>query len=487
MLGATPVGAPMALFRKLLFGISWATGGVLALGLTLIVQQGRSAPDLYSWHDDSILERDFSRRDEASDLSAYRAHEARVFASLSERIPAPGETLRPVSRYHAQNPLRPRDGDFDWNRTFVLETDGAARGAALLLHGLSDSPYSMRALGQWLVARGYLVVGLRMPGHGTTPGALRSTRWRDWRAAVQLAARDAASRVRDGSLIVVGYSTGAALATEYALTALEDDSLPRASNLILFAPAIGVPPIAALAPVQKALAALPGLEKLGWTGILPEYDPYKYNSFPVEAGIQVRALTLEIADRIDALAARGGLAAFPPVLAFETVVDATIVARSIAGGLLDRLPANASELVLFDVNHAASADDLIRPGPRALLELIEAQPSDRYHITVLTNSKPRSPEVAAREHAAGSAGWTSAATGLAWPTGVYALSHVSLPFRPDDPLYGVRQGDRMTLGSLELRGERGVLVLSDENLMRLRYNPFWSYIEARLSRTLGVD
>ena len=32
------------------------------------------------------------------------------------------------------------------------------------------------------------------------------------------------------------------------------------------------------------MARIPGLYKLGWTDVLPEYDPYKYNSFATNAG-----------------------------------------------------------------------------------------------------------------------------------------------------------------------------------------------------------
>ena len=69
---------------------------------------------------------------------------------------------------------------------------------------------------------------------------------------------------------------------------------------------------------------------------------------------------------------------------------------------------------------------------------------------------------------------------LEWPRSIYSLSHVAIPFPPDDPLYGRGGQDEelyFTLGSLEPRGERGVLQVSIENLMRLRYNPFYPYIE----------
>jgi len=42
----------------------------------------------------------------------------------------------------------------------------------------------------------------------------------------------------------------------------------------------------------------------------------------------------------------------------------------------------------------------------------------------------------------------------------------------------------MNLGSLEPRGERGVLRVSLNHFMRLRYNPFFPYIEKRMVETI---
>ena len=65
-----------------------------------------------------------------------------------------------------------------WNHSFEL-TRQSAIGGVLLLHGMSDSPYTMRALGETLNQQGYLVVVLRLPGHGTVPSGLRYVSWQD--------------------------------------------------------------------------------------------------------------------------------------------------------------------------------------------------------------------------------------------------------------------------------------------------------------------
>ncbi|SQC42641.1 membrane protein [Klebsiella pneumoniae] len=47
---------------------------------------------------------------------------------------------------------------------------GKPRGGVVLLHGLTDSPYSVRYLAQLWQQRGYVAVVPRLPGHGTAPG-----------------------------------------------------------------------------------------------------------------------------------------------------------------------------------------------------------------------------------------------------------------------------------------------------------------------------
>jgi hypothetical protein len=70
-----------------------------------------------------------------------------------------------------------------------------------------------------------------------------------------------------------------------------------------------------------------------------------------------------------------------------------------------------------------------------------------------------------------------------WPKNIYSLSHVSLPFPPDDPLYGgpdsVSEG-KLHLGNLALRGEHKVLHVAAADIMRLRWNPFFDYVEQRV-------
>ena len=71
---------------------------------------------------------------------------------------------------------------------------------------------------------------------------------------------------------------------------------------------------------------------------------------------------------------------------------------------------------------------------------------------------------------------------MAWPEGVLSLSHVALPFPPNDLLYGeavYRVEDRVHLGENLVQGERNLLTIPASFLLRLRYNPFYDYVERR--------
>ena len=267
---AEPTVAPV-MCSLLRYAVRLVVYGAPAVLLTLIVgyvfvQQRR--PDLEPWHlVDLDAEFTASQVTEITTLQDYLEMEATLFQQLDERIFAvvPVENQRRVLRFSPDSLADPRNRSPDWNRT-VERSNPHARGAALLLHGLSDSPYSLRSIAGLLYEKGLSVLTMRLPGHGTAPSGLLRSGHLDWMAAVRLGMRHLAGELDQGQpLFIVGYSTGAALALEYATARLLGEDLPPARGLILLSPAIRVSPLAALAVWQSRLAALPGLHTLAWT------------------------------------------------------------------------------------------------------------------------------------------------------------------------------------------------------------------------------
>ena len=464
--------------------VGFAVLGVVVTGVVIHVLQARSLPDLDFWHREDFADSVVPELDDLDERSwqEYLDHEALIFDALADALATAGSGLPSWNRYNGDRYRDSRPFLEQWNRS-QLYTPEQPVGAALLAHGLSDGPYSMHALGSALFEQDLQVLNLRAPGHGTVPGALDGVSWRDFRAAYDLGVRTLAQSLpADQPLILAGYSNGSALAVDYTLRALRSEGeLRRPDLLILVSPAMRLPRLAALASVQKWMAELPGLEKLNWTDILPEYDPFKYNSFPLSAAQQIYRLTEQMQSALRRAPA-GELADFPPVLVFQSVVDATIPPASIVSGLVTSLRETPVELVLFDINrNSAVLPMLSGDGDRTLWNFVDSSASAHVDLTIVTNKDSSELAAIARRRAPGAGQWQEQDLGSAWPSDVYSLSHVALPFPPDDPLYGgIRSPWLIQPGQVQAKGERGLFVIPMDLLARQRFNPFYAYVEQRV-------
>ena len=98
----------------------------------------------------------------------------------------------------------------------------------------SIKPSETASFTAWLNEQGVWVVGLRIPGHGTAPSGLVEVSWEDFKAATRIAAVHLAEVIGpDTPLHMFGYSNGAALAVEYALSELGGEDLPRVDRLVM--------------------------------------------------------------------------------------------------------------------------------------------------------------------------------------------------------------------------------------------------------------
>jgi alpha-beta hydrolase superfamily lysophospholipase len=422
---------------------------------------------------------------EVRTFEGYLRLEERLFAELDKKVIAPTPTgpAHALVRYSRGSAADPRKQPADWNRSFELPSDPPA-GGVLLLHGMSDSPYSMRTLGESLHRRGFWVVGLRLPGHGTAPSGLLDVQWEDMAAAVRLGVEHLAAKVGSRPIHLVGYSTGAPLALNFTLDALEGKAAPVPAGLVLVSPAIGLHPAAALAAWKRRLAFVPGLGALAWLAVEREFDPFKYNSFTTNAGEQVHRLTQSVAGRIEARARSHPDRVLPPTLVVKSNADATVSTDAVVDRLLALLEPHRHELLLFDINRCEAKSILLFTDPRALATRVVGDRRLPFTLTLVTNESPQSPAVVARRQEPFSAEVSrTEPLGLAWQPGVISLSHVALPFPPDDILYGQRppeSEDLLFLGQMAIQGERGLLTLPLEWLLRLRHNPFYDYLEARV-------
>jgi alpha-beta hydrolase superfamily lysophospholipase len=472
--------------KRLLTALGFALLGSVATIIIAYVLWARAQPPLQPWHK-VHLDAEFTaaRAAEVTTLADYMALEGRVFAELDEKIYArtptgPNEVL---NRFSPGSASDPRHRQPNWNHSFELIPDEPI-GGILLLHGMSDGPYSLRAIGQALHDQGYRVLGLRMPGHGTAPAGLLRVTWEDMAAVTRLGARHLAAAIDGKPIHLIGYSTGAAVALDYTLDAMNDPTLAVPASLVLVSPAIGITPLARLTRWFDLMGRLPGLEQLAWTSLVPEFDPFNYNAFSANASLQVQRMTRATTQRIRRLAAASPIEDFPATLALLTVVDATVSPRAVADNLLRNLAPNRHELLLYDINRYAVKSPLVVTDTAALTEQLMADATLPFAITLIGNESERSRRVIARYKAPLSAAIQTADTlSGSWPDDSVALSHVDLPFPPTDPLYGrypPKEPNQVFLGELAIRGERGVLKVPAQWLLRLRHNPFYAYQERRV-------
>lgn len=79
----------------------------------------------------------------------------------------------------------------------------------LLTHGFTGTPKEMRWMGEYLAEQGFTVLGIRLPGHATTPEDMIRMRLQDWTHAVE----DGYHLLKGAvdQVVLIGLSMGGAL------------------------------------------------------------------------------------------------------------------------------------------------------------------------------------------------------------------------------------------------------------------------------------
>lgn len=477
----------------------WSTRALIALllifatFLVLRIYETQRGPALSLWHTYVPPDWHAEQIDHAT-WAQYLSHENELFDDVREHV---SEKLSPdeqvlSNRFNPRSPIYPEHFAQDWNRSYTLMPQGTPRGVVVLLHGLTDSPYSLRHIGRRYQRDGFAVVAIRLPGHGTVPAGLTDATWEDWRAAARLAVREARALVpKPAPLHLVGFSNGGALAMQFALDSLEDNKLARPDRLVLISPMIGITRFARFAGLAALPAFLPPFAKAAWLGIVPEFNPFKYNSFPVNGARQSYRLTQALQAQIARMSRQGVLdGALPPVLTFHSVLDFTVSTRAVVSALYQHLPANGSELVLFDINRSAKMLPFFRAAASdAMLRLLPAPPRP-YRTTIITNAGIDSPDMVAQVTAPSSTETVTQSIAFQYPAEIFSLSHVALPFPTSDTLYGLHPDSSenygVHLGAMSVRGEVGFLVIGSDTFLRLSSNPFYALIEQYVDTLTGT-
>jgi esterase/lipase len=208
---------------------------------------------------------------------------------------------------------------------------GQPKIGILLSHGLSDSPFSMRDPAGALQLACYQVRVILLPGHGTKAEDLLTVSRNDWRVTFENAANQ--FRKELDVLYVGGFSTGGALASEYAWQHSDE-----VAGAVLFSPVFKVnSSIDWLAPLLKPF--------IDWLDHYPSDDFAKYASIPVPAIAEVYKLSKEV--RKSMLNNPKDLPVFIALSEEDQTVDSSVTEAVFNKATIS----SKSQMVLYSMDH----------------------------------------------------------------------------------------------------------------------------------------
>ena len=216
---------------------------------------------------------------------------------------------------------------------------GDARGA-LVLHGFTGNPQSMRGLALVLADAGFTVEMPLLPGHGTDVADMVPTRWEDWSAAAEAAYLDLAAR--SDAVVVVGLSMGGMLAVWLA------EHHPEIAALALVNPMVAPPDGDTVGFVQAMIDNGDELASgVGSDIALEGSVESAYAELPLQAALSLFAAATEVESALESVTC--------PVLLFTSTQDHVVDPKSSAL-LVERAKGPIEQVVLERSYHVATLD-----------------------------------------------------------------------------------------------------------------------------------
>lgn len=218
--------------------------------------------------------------------------------------------------------------------------DGGDVGA-LVIHGFTGSPKSMRPWAEALAEAGLTVTLPRLPGHGTSWQDMTVTRWDDWYAEVDRSFTEI--RERCGHVFVMGLSMGGSLALRLA-----ERRADEVAGLVLVNPAVHTErwDRHLLPFVRHVVKAFPGIVN---DIKKPGQDEGGYDKLPLQPAYSMQQGWTQVRADISSVAA--------PLLLLHSRVD-HVVEPSNAEWILANVASTVREEVwLEDSYHVATLDN----------------------------------------------------------------------------------------------------------------------------------
>ena len=224
---------------------------------------------------------------------------------------------------------------------FLLQPKTANGKGILLVHGLLARPAELRSYGEFLCKQGYVVIGPRLEGHGTSPHALRDQSWEDWYGSILRCFHILKHNCE--KIVLIGFSSGGALTLNLAA-----ENHPEVIGVV----AVSVP----VKFVNRAFMLVPllhGTNKLvKWVSTfegvkhfienIPEHPDINYRNTPVRSLYELRRLIQTLDDVLPQVKIPGLIihADQDPVVAVES-----------AATIMEELGSENKQLKIINADH----------------------------------------------------------------------------------------------------------------------------------------
>ena len=221
-----------------------------------------------------------------------------------------------------------------------FRADGGPVGA-LVLHGFTGNPMSMRPWAEHLAAAGLSVRLPRLPGHGTRWQDLNATRWEDWYAEAERGLEELRSTCE--RVVVCGLSMGGTLALRLGEARAGD-----LSALVVVNPSLTTDDRrAVLLPLLSRI--VPSMPPVGEDIKKPGVTEGAYDKLPTRGAASLRKLWGVVLDDLPRITA--------PVLAFRSLDDHVVPASSVARLVAGATSTTVTVRELRDSYHVATLDN----------------------------------------------------------------------------------------------------------------------------------
>ena len=258
---------------------------------TALIESGKYRFSKKIANDESVVNVNFKN------LASYQQYLAQTYQEIVNKNPKASMPCPIVTDTYQQLAKQNQ-----WSQTpkisqlvapFELAQDNNDK-AILLIHGLTDSPFSFHDLSQFFYQQGFTVRTLLLPGHGMAPSELLTADYNEWQQATKFAIEQTLNDYQQ--VYLGGLSTGGALIFDYLMQKKHVDE--KIKGLFMWSPASKAK--SDLAWLAKYIDAIPFVD---WLDLDADIDFAKYESFPYNAATQVDAIMNLVAGE-QALASR---------------------------------------------------------------------------------------------------------------------------------------------------------------------------------------